>query len=91
MGIIPTIAQSIVSIAEVSIQGSTITNIVSLTNFSNDDITISTFIFNETKQPVNSSVCHISTLEVYRGREQAIEISHEGFSLSDNGSIEVDN
>ena len=47
------------------------------------------FHFRETDQPVNSSVCHISSLEVYRGREQAIEISHQGFSLSSNGTIEV--
>ena len=35
---------------------------------------------------LNSSTCQISSLEVYRGREQVIEISHQGFSLSDNGS-----
>ena len=35
--------------------------------------------------------CSISSLEVYRGREQAIEISHEGFSLSDKGTFEVKN
>ena len=51
---------------------------------------ISRFIFNDTKQLVNSSFCSISSLEVYRGRRQAIEINHEGFSLNDNGSIEVD-
>ena len=81
--------QSIIPVADVSIQGSTISNIVSPTDFG--DIIISTFVFNETKQLVNSSFCHISSLEVYRGRDQAIEISHEGFSLSGNGSIEVDN
>ena len=65
---------------------------MSLTNFSDTEIVIVlTFIFNEAKQPVNSSFCNISSLEVYRGRGQAIEISHEGFSLSDIGSIEVDN
>ena len=47
------------------------------------------FGFNGTNQTVNSSFCNISSLEVYRGRQQAIEISHLGFSLSDNGSIEV--
>ena len=79
--------QSIIPIADVkSIQGSTIT--VLLTDFSTNE---STFIFNETKQLVNSSFCNISSLDVYRGREQAIEISHEGFSLSDSGTIEVDN
>ena len=40
-------------------------------------------------EQVNGSVCQISSLEVYRGQQQAIEISHQGFSLSDNGSIEV--
>ena len=38
---------------------------------------------------LNTSTCQISNLEVYRGREQAIEISHQGFSLSDNGNIKV--
>lgn len=47
------------------------------------------FGFNGTNQSVNSSFCNISSLEVYRGMEQAIEISHQGFSLGDNGSIEV--
>ena len=47
------------------------------------------FKFNITNQLVNSSLCAISSLEVYRGREQVIEISHKGFFLSDNGSIEV--
>ena len=50
---------------------------------------IVTFGFNGTDQTVNRSYCNISSLEVYRGREQAIEISHQGFSLNDNGSIEV--
>ena len=40
-------------------------------------------------QPVNNTLCHISSLEVYRGREQAIEISHDGFSLTENGTINV--
>ena len=47
------------------------------------------FGFNGTNRTVNGSFCTISSLEVYRGREQAIEISHQGFSLSYNGSIEV--
>ena len=47
------------------------------------------FGFNRTNKMVNSSFCTISSLEVYRGREQAIEISHQGFSLRGNGSIEV--
>jgi hypothetical protein len=38
---------------------------------------------------LNNSTCQISSLEVYRGREQAIEINHQGFSLSDSGTIKV--
>jgi hypothetical protein len=38
---------------------------------------------------LNSSSCQISSLEVYRGRQQAIEINHQGFSLSENGTIKV--
>ena len=53
------------------------------------EITYVTVTFKDTGQPVNSSICQISSLEVYRGREQAIEISHQGFSLSDDYSIEV--
>ena len=47
------------------------------------------FKFNETEQLVNSSFCHIASLKVFRGRDQAIEIDHRGFSLSVNGTIEV--
>ena len=42
-----------------------------------------------THQPVNGSFCCIVSLEVYRGREQITEISHDGFSLSDRGTVEV--
>ena len=48
-----------------------------------------TFKFNKTEQLVNSSFCHIAGLKVFQGRDQAIEIDHRGFSLSDNGTIEV--
>ena len=47
------------------------------------------FHFREANQTVNSSVCHISSLEVYRGTKQVIKIRHDGFSLNDNGTIEV--
>ncbi len=36
---------------------------------------------------VNS--CHIDSLEVYRGRKKVIKISHDGFSINKNGSIQV--
>ena len=38
---------------------------------------------------INSSTCHISGLEVYRGKEQAFKIKHQGFSLTENGTIKV--
>ena len=38
---------------------------------------------------VNTSFCCISTLEVYRGKQQAIKIKHNGFSLSHSGTIVV--
>ena len=40
-------------------------------------------------QSVNSSSCSISSLEVYRGKQQAFEIAHDGWSLTDNGTIKV--
>ena len=47
------------------------------------------FYFRDTEQPINKSVCAIDSLEVYRGREQAIKISHDGFTLSNSGAFEV--
>ena len=40
---------------------------------------------------VNGSLCQIASLEVYRGRSsnQTTEISYAGFSLSENGIVEV--
>ena len=40
-------------------------------------------------QPVNSSRCQIAGLEVYRGRERAISISYNGFSLSNRSTLLV--
>ena len=44
---------------------------------------------NNTDQLISSSVCHITSLEVYRGRRQITEISHDGFSLSERGQVQV--
>ena len=63
-----------------------VTYILAVDNSTNNS---AAFKFNETDQSVNSSFCHISCLEVYRGKEQAIEIGHDGFSLNNNGNIEV--
>ena len=45
--------------------------------------------FRSREEQVNGSICEISSLEVYRGREQATNISHQGFSLTENGTIKV--
>ena len=48
-----------------------------------------TFYFNGTDKLVEKFSCQIVSLEVYRGREQTFQISHHGFSLTDNGAVEV--
>ena len=37
----------------------------------------------------NGSLYRITSLEVYRGNEQVITISHDGFFLTDSGTFEV--
>ena len=83
---VPAQSQRLITIAYLFISRLNITNLLVADNTTNNN---ATFKFSETNQPVNSSLCNISSLEVYRGREQAIEISHDGFSLSNSGSIEV--
>ena len=56
---------------------------------SSTNLTDAVVFYRSTDQPVNSSFCHIASLEVYRGRDQAIKIRHYGFSLSQRGTIEV--
>ena len=46
-------------------------------------------VINETHPFVNWSLCQIASLEVYRGSNQITEISYAGFSLSENGIVEV--
>ena len=61
-----------------------------LQTFSSNQTSIdATVVQKSTNAEVNSSFCHISSLEVYRGREQTIEICHEGISLGNSGTIEV--
>ena len=62
-----------------------------LTIRSNDSAIVDATIVtvSNTCQPVNSSLCHIASLEVYRGRRQVTEISHDGFFLSERGTIKV--
>ena len=46
-------------------------------------------IVNATHQLINGSLCQIASLEVYRGRDQITKISHDGFSLSEGGTVKV--
>ena len=46
-----------------------------------------TVVYNH--QPVLNSMCHISSLEVYRGRDHVTRIMHDGFLLSDSGRVEA--
>ena len=55
----------------------------------NNEVVNAAIAVRSTTEQVNSSICHISSLEVYRGREQAIEINYTGFSISGSGTIEV--
>ena len=48
------------------------------------------FKFNGTDRSVNSTFCSIASLEVFRGWNQVIEISHQGFILNCNGTIGVE-
>ena len=43
----------------------------------------------ESNQTVNNSLCTISSLEVYRGRQQAFAVDKSVFSLSDSGALKV--
>ena len=58
-------------------------------NFDISNLTDAVVYHRPTDQPVNSAFCHITSLEVYRGRNDAIKISHDGFHLNRRGTIEV--
>ena len=62
-----------------------------ITHLVDSDNRITRFYFNETSQMLNNSLCHIISLEVYRGKDQATEIRNDGFFTSSDGSIEVGN
>ena len=72
-------------IALLFVEGSTIT----MTYHKNEslaDATVTVAVLNST---LNERVCQIASLEVYRGSSQAVLISHDGFSLNNNGNIVV--
>lgn len=52
-------------------------------------LTDAVVVYRETNQPVNSSLCLISSLEVYRGRDEITEIENDGLSLNERGFIAV--
>ena len=58
-------------------------------NIDTSDLTDAVVYHRPTGQPVRSAFCHISSLEVYRGRNEAINIRHDGFHLNQRGNIEV--
>ena len=60
---------------------------VTIADSSPMDVAVS--VINSTQQLVNGSICQISSLEVYRGRDDTTEISNGGLSLSENGTVEV--
>jgi hypothetical protein len=35
------------------------------------------------------STCHVTSLEVYRGKQQTIKIRHDGFNITNQRNIEV--
>ena len=58
-------------------------------NFDTFNLTDAVVYHRPTGQPVRSAFCHISSLEMYRGRNKANKISHDGFHLNQRGAIEV--
>ena len=61
-----------------------------VTSMTNNSLTAAIVVAtNYIKQPVNSSLCQITSLEVYRGRRNITRISHDGFFLSDEGIFKV--
>ena len=60
-------------------------------NFDTSNLTDAVVYHRPTGQSwsVKSAFSHITSLEVYRGRNKVIKISHGGFHLNQGGTIEV--
>ena len=58
-------------------------------SFDTSNLTDAVVYHRPTGQPVKSAFCQISSLEVYRGKNKAIKIRHNGFHLNQRGAIEV--
>lgn len=52
-------------------------------------LTAAVVVDRRTNQPVNSSLCLVSNLEVYRGRDQITVIESDGFAFNEMGFVEV--
>lgn len=61
------------------------------TFMSNNTLVDARIVSTSTLQTINESFCQITTLEVYRGSRLSPIISHDGFSLSNGGTLEVFN
>ena len=54
------------------------------------NMSVAVIAYRKQEGEVNSSLdCHVDSLEVYRGTKKVTEISHDGFSINENGNIEV--
>ena len=64
------------------------TDIEQIVTFTSNYSLTNVIVYN-INQPVNGSLCQITSLEVYRGKKHGTKISHRGFSLSNEGTFEV--
>ena len=89
--IVPSIYRSILIISYQELNNSTVSTNAITVDSQGTDAADAVVVLKEQQVQINNnrSFCAISSLEVYRGRDQAIEISHQGFSLGDGGIIEV--
>ena len=65
------------------------TEIEQIVTFTSNYSLTNAIIVNNINQPVNGSLCQITSLEVYRGKEHSTKVSHHGFSLSNEGTFQV--
>ena len=68
-------------------EGNSLTSAMTYTE--NGSMAVAEVVESMANSTLNGSVCNISSLEVYRGSSQAIEIRHSGFTLNENGNIVV--
>ena len=88
IGIAPAQSQCLITITRLDSSTLNITYPL-VADLTRNNSTIFKFNDLERDQLVNSSHCDISSLKAYRGMDEVIEINYDGFSLSNNGNIEV--